>query len=299
MYLVDKYRPTTFDEVVGQDHVIKILKKIIQNPENFPKNFIFCGEYGTGKTTISRVFGKILTNDLYVKEYDMRVLGNVESMKDLKNFIDNVLKFKKEKAVLIFNEIQTASSGAQDFFLDTLEDNKDKNTYFIFTTTNVEKMLDTVRSRCAYEFAFKLIQPELIKEHILKICKLENIEINDEAINLIIKKSKRHMRDAINLIDLYKIDPDMFKETIMDTTELLDNYIFKGKEIINEITSYPVNNLKEDLSVLISDYIQSDGNLMFKIMLFENYMKYKNYVDCIEDFIAVINILKKIYRTKK
>jgi hypothetical protein len=104
------------------------------------------------------------------------------------------------------------------------------------------------------------------------------------------------MRNAVNLLDLYCIDPDSFQILTEDTTKLIQRYIFGKEEILEQIILFPVQKIKEDLNTVISDYILHEENAFSKIQFFSNYMKFKSYIETIEDMKAVLNVLRKTHK---
>jgi len=219
--LIDKYSPVNWDDIVGQDWIVKFFKSIIQNPEKFPRNFILNGARGTGKTSIARIFVNELNKKYksFSYEFDVSIL-NKDSIKDIKDRIDNVFSFSNDYRILIFDEIQTSSSSAQSVFLKTLENNIfddkiDRKIYFFFLTTDSSKIIDTIHSRCI-ELDFLLISDEDIEKRLKYIIEKENIQITDEKIKKIIELSEGHLREAIILLDKYLIVGENFNNFIMD-----------------------------------------------------------------------------------
>lgn len=303
MSLNDKYRPTTFEEISGQSHVISFFKNLLINPEKYPHSFILAGAYGTGKTSVARIFAKELEkrNKVHYMEYDLSVVGNKDSLKEIKFTIDNIFKFSKDYRVIVFDEIQEASQQSQALFMKTLEDNftdgQIRNIYFLFLTTNSSKIIDTIISR-SIELNFYLIDDEKIREKLKYIVEKEKIDIPNNIIDKIIEYSEGHMRDAIKLLDKYLIsDNKDFDSIICNTQELLKNYIFGNESKIENIIIYPVNILIRDLNLVIEKFLDKniDNNYIQVLKIVELYFKYKNYVQRIEDFIYVIKILKTFW----
>ena len=293
--LIDRYRPSTFEEVIGQEHIVTILKKIAEHPNNYPKNFIFNGGFGTGKTTCARLFQKNLKNST-ILELDVSEVGNMEDMKSIKATIDNVFSYSSDYRVLIFDEIQESSKKAQSLLLKTLEDNLGVNLFFIFCTTDKSRIIDTIRSRCI-ELDFKMIAHDDILKHLRSIIEKEAIVIDEPNLALIVRKSKGHLRNAINYLDKYNLAPEDFKVLVMDSTEVLSRYLFNvDKGNIDEIASYPVSVLAEDLNYLISTVISKkiDTHFLYCRELLEVYCKYKNVVESAEDIAGVLMILRKL-----
>lgn len=304
--LVDKYIPTTWEDLVGQTSIIKFFKNVIQNPSKFPKNFILNGSRGTGKTSSSRIF----VNDLNKKmktasyEYDVSII-NKEFVKEIKDRIDNQFSFSKDYRVLIFDEIQTANVASQSVFLKTLEnnildDNSDRNIYFLFLTTDSSKIINPIKSRCI-QLNFLLLNNEDIKKRLRQIINLEGIVITEETLTSIAELSEGHMRDAIILLDTYLIMGDDFKANMLDSKSLLYDFIFINKSLLESIIIFPVNTLIKDLNKIILKYVEDtiDKDFMFVVQFFKLYIQYKYYIKSIEDFMSVIKILQKFIKNKK
>ena len=299
MSLIDKFRPQKWEDVIGQDHIVKVLQKVAEHPNDYPKNFIFNGGFGTGKTTCARLFQKSLPNS-FLLELDVSEVGNIESMKDIKATIDHVFSFSSDYRFIIFDEIQEASKKSQSLLLKTLEDNLGVNLFFIFCTTDKSKIIDTIRSRCI-ELDFKLIGTDDITKTLVRIIGEEKIVINEHDLDLIVRKANGHLRNAISYLDKYNLDPDNFKYLMLDSTDALKKYIFDvDKGNVNDIMAYPVSVLSSDLNYLMSVVIQRkiDTQSIYCVRLLELYMKYKHSIDSVEDVISVLNILRKITFTE-
>lgn len=305
--LVDKYRPDNFADVIGQQHIIKILTNILKDPNKYPSAIILNGPFGVGKTTIARIFATELSKirKSHIYEFDGSIIGNKESLKDIKNRIDSVFKFSKDFRVLIFDEMHRTLKISQDLFLKTLEDNiidgsSVRNIYFFFVTTDSSKFIDTLKSRCI-ELNFYLISNEDIFNRIKYISEKENININENDINRIVDSSKGHLRDAIINLDVYSISKENFNELLFNTQRMLYDFIFKGIDNIKKISIVPVNILIVDLNTIVLKYVDHtlDNNFFETLQFLELYFKYKNYISTIEDFTAVIKILSKFNKLKK
>ena len=305
MELCDKYSPKTWDDLIGQDRVINIFKNIIKFPNKFPKNLILNGAFGTGKTSSARIFASELNKIKHTRtyEFDLTSIGNKNELKEIKSRIDNMYKHTRDYLVLIFDEIQEASSQAQSLFMKTLEDNikddnTDRNIYFLFVTTDSSKLIDTLVSRCI-ELNFCFISPKDIRTRLDYIIQEEKINITDKYIEKIIDLSEGHLRNAIKLLNKYLLAGDNIDNIFFDTQKILKDYIFSKDVVnINNIVIYPVNILVRDLNKVIIKYIDSniDNNYMRVLKLMEIFFKFRNYINSIEDFISVIKILKKFFK---
>lgn len=168
--LYRKYRPATFADVVAQDHIVSVLKESIKN-ENINHAYLFCGSRGTGKTSVARIFAKALgvsANDLY--EIDAASNTSVDDIRELSEAV-NTMPFESRYKVYILDEVHMLSKAAFNAFLKTLEE-PPKHVIFILATTEMEKLPDTVVSRCEV-YNFKKPTVEILKKVVMDVAKKE------------------------------------------------------------------------------------------------------------------------------
>jgi len=198
-----KYRPKKFSDVVGQEAVTKTLENAIAT-NKIPKAMIFCGPRGVGKTTCARIFAneinKHQNNDLAFNIFELDAASN-NSVSDIRNLIEQVRippqtgKFK----VFIIDEVHMLSQTAFNAFLKTLEE-PPKHAVFILATTEKEKIIPTILSRCQI-FDFKRIKPIQVKSFLISIAEKEKIKFEEGAIDIISQKSDGAMRDGLSIFD--------------------------------------------------------------------------------------------------
>src|SRR5829696_6992130 len=230
-----KYRPSTFDSVVGQRHITTTLKNAIDN-NKLAQALLFCGPRGVGKTTCARIVARLIngfeekaeTNSLNIFELDAASNNSVE---DIRNLIDQVRyppQFGKFK-VYIIDEVHMLSNSAFNAFLKTLEE-PPSYAIFILATTEKHKVIPTILSRCQI-FDFNRIQIGDIATHLKKIAKHVNIPAEDEALHLISQKADGALRDALSIFDLmvtYSSGKGVtFKDTLSNLHILDYDYYFK------------------------------------------------------------------------
>lgn len=230
-----KYRPTGFDEVVGQEHITTTLKNAIDN-NKLAQALLFCGPRGVGKTTCARIVARLINgfeertenNSLNIFELDAASNNSVE---DIRNLIDQVRyppQFGKFK-VYIIDEVHMLSNAAFNAFLKTLEE-PPSYAIFILATTEKHKVIPTILSRCQI-FDFNRIQISDIGNHLKKIAQRENIPAEDEALHLISQKADGALRDALSIFDLmvtYSSGKGVtFKDTLSNLHILDHDYYFK------------------------------------------------------------------------
>ncbi|HKZ36947.1 MAG TPA: DNA polymerase III subunit gamma/tau [Chryseolinea sp.] len=237
-----KYRPTGFDEVVGQEHITTTLKNAIDN-NKLAQALLFCGPRGVGKTTCARIVARLIngfeekaeTNSLNIFELDAASNNSVE---DIRNLIEQVRyppQFGRFK-VYIIDEVHMLSNAAFNAFLKTLEE-PPSYAIFILATTEKHKVIPTILSRCQI-FDFNRIQISDISHHLKKIAAHENVPAEDEALHLIAQKADGALRDALSIFDLmvtYSAGKGVTFKSTLSNLHILDyDYYF---EIVDALLS--------------------------------------------------------------
>ena len=217
--LYREWRPRTFNDVVGQEHITTTLKNQILN-NRIAHAYLFCGTRGTGKTSTAKVFAKALNcldlrdgepcnkcemcrkiNEglaIDVTELDAASNNGVDKIRDI---IDDV-KYPPQEArykVYIMDEVHMLSAGAVNAFLKTLEE-PPNNVIFILATTDPQKLPITILSRCQ-RFDFKRINNSEITARLRKIVKEQNVLADERSLNLIARVSDGAMRDSLSILD--------------------------------------------------------------------------------------------------
>lgn len=201
-----KYRPSAFDEVVGQKHVTDTLKNEIESGK-LAQAFLFTGPRGVGKTTCARILAKVINaedgetdQDYSFNIFELDAASN-NSVDDIRSLTDQVRippqtgKYK----VYIIDEVHMLTSQAFNAFLKTLEE-PPSYAIFILATTERHKIIPTVLSRCQV-FNFNRIRTDEMVFQLKQICEKEGIEAEEEALHLIAEKADGGMRDALSIFD--------------------------------------------------------------------------------------------------
>ncbi len=237
-----KYRPTGFEQVVGQEHITTTLQNAIDQ-NHLAQALLFCGPRGVGKTTCARIVARKINgfdeessaNALNIYELDAASNNSVE---DIRNLIDQVRyppqqgKFK----VYIIDEVHMLSNQAFNAFLKTLEE-PPPYAIFILATTEKHKVIPTILSRCQI-YDFNRIQIADMTRHLQKIAEREGIEAEEEALNLIAQKADGALRDALSIFDLivtFSADRQVtYRETIQNLHVLDYDYYFQIVDLLLE-----------------------------------------------------------------
>ena len=215
-----KYRPKTFDTVVGQEHITTTLKNAIKSNQ-LAHAFLFCGPRGVGKTTCARILAKTINcenqtpegeacnkchscksfnegTSLNIHELDAASNNSVDDIRSLVEQVRFAPQAGKYK-VYIIDEVHMLSSSAFNAFLKTLEE-PPPYAIFILATTEKHKILPTILSRCQI-FDFKRITIQDTVDHLQDIAKKENVQADEAGLQLIAQKSEGCMRDALSILD--------------------------------------------------------------------------------------------------
>ncbi len=216
--LYRKYRPSNFDEVVGQQPIIQTLKNaIVQN--RIAHAYLFCGPRGTGKTSIAKIFAKMLncedesnkpcgkcTNCKMVQNGSHPDIIEIDAasnngVDEVRNLIDKVkyAPMQGKYKVYIIDEVHMMTTGAFNALLKTIEE-PPAHVVFILATTEPDKVIPTIISRCQ-RFDFNKVSQKDIEKRLSIVCKEEKIEIDPEAISLIAQLADGGMRDSLSILD--------------------------------------------------------------------------------------------------
>ena len=280
--LYRKYRPKNLDELVGQEHIKHALKSAIEL-EKISHAYLFTGPRGTGKTSTARIFAKSLncqkgitlvpceqcpscldiknSNPIDVIEIDA---ASNRSVDDARNILEKIqyVPVNGRFKIYIIDEVHMLTKEAFNTLLKTLEE-PPENVIFILATTEIQKVLDTIVSRCQ-RFDFRRISTEDIFNHLKFVSKEEKIKIDDDALKTIARTSSGGMRDALSLLDQVSVLNK--KITTDDINSLLGRISFeKLDELFSKIENSDIQGAIEFVEGIYNsgnDSIQILTNLL-------------------------------------
>ena len=285
--LARKYRPNSFDEVIGQDHIVQVIKNSIEQ-KRVHQAFLFSGTRGVGKTTIARLLAKCLNcmssdsptsepcgkcdssigiqegKSIDFLEIDAASRTGVEHMRELLSSVHTSPSVARYKIFLI-DEVHMLSKGSFNALLKTLEE-PPSHVIFLMATTDPEKVPKTVISRCL-QLNLKTVSRTELCEHFRNICKKEGIQSDDESLSLVAKAADGSVRDGLTLLDQAiahgsgKLDAHEVKSllgTIDDSLihELLES-IVDGRKEDTFMTLNEIEKLNPDYESLLKDLISN------------------------------------------
>ncbi len=272
--LYRKYRPQCLEEIVGQEHIKKTLKSAIEL-NKISHAYLFTGPRGTGKTSTARILAKSLncingptitpcnecpsckdvTNTVPIDVIEIDAASN-RKVEDTQNILEKIqyTPVHGRYKIYIIDEVHMLTNHAFNALLKTLEE-PPENVIFILATTEVHKVLDTIKSRCQ-RFDFRRITTEDIVKHLRYISDKEGIKINDEALFAIAKNSAGGMRDSIALLDQLSLLGVQTEVTLDDVNNMLGRLSF---DLLKQISDYIISsNTQAALELL--EKIYNSGN---------------------------------------
>jgi len=222
-----KYRPLTYDEVLGQDATVEVLRQFVREGRGFHQSYVFCGQHGSGKTTLGRILARSLlcenpqeggpcdscTSCISILEKGasecfVELDAATKSGKaDVAKIVEDIgyATFSGKRCIYLFDEAHRLSKQALDALLKPMEDCvqgvEDKQLVCIFATTEPDKMRSTIFSRCAPAFVIRQVSSKAIGERLAQVCSQEGLEYELPALELIADHSESHIRDALKMVE--------------------------------------------------------------------------------------------------
>lgn len=288
-------RPEVFSELLGQEHIIKILKHQIDTG-SVSHAYLFCGTRGTGKTTTARILAKAVN----CTSNENRPCGQCANCKAIKdgsfidvieidaasnNGVDNIRELREsvkypptvgKKKIYIIDEVHMLSTGAFNALLKTLEE-PPENVIFILCTTEPQKLPQTILSRCM-RLDFKRVPQNILKDNMKKICEEKGIEITDGAVSLLSNSADGSVRDGLSILDQVLAAGDKK----IDRDDVLEYIGTVGEEFFIELTDLVSTKKVSEALILLNDVIMEgkdpkqlmkDWNQHYRNLLITKFMK--------------------------
>lgn len=303
MVLALKYRPKRFEEIIGQDAIVKTLVNSLDK-NRLAHAYLFSGLRGAGKTTTARIFAKAMQCDSgptsnpceqcencvmanenrHIDIIEMDAASN-RKIEDIRELIEHT-KYKPSVGkykIFIIDEVHMLTNEAFNALLKTLEE-PPEYVKFIMATTDPLKLPATILSRVQH-FRFNKIKNSIIENYLIKILAIENVEFDEEALRLIIKSAKGSVRDSLTLLDQAiafskgRIDLDSVVEMLGVINPEIINEIFEAvksgdkkriKEIIEEIKDYDIESIIDEVIIYLKDALFEGSLALITVQRFFN-----------------------------
>jgi DNA polymerase III subunit gamma/tau len=223
-----KYRPRGYDDVLGQESAKAVLRQYVKEGKGFHQSYVFCGQHGSGKTTMGRILARallctnpqdgnpcdechsckvFLTPGATHESFEELDAASKSKAEDLQRIVDDIQygTFSGKRRIYLFDESHQLSKKALDILLKPMEDNvegsEDKKLVCIFCTTEPDKMRSTIFSRCAPAFVIQIVSAEVIADRLAWVCDQEGVAYDKDALVAIAELGECHIRDALKTVE--------------------------------------------------------------------------------------------------
>ncbi|MBO5523036.1 MAG: DNA polymerase III subunit gamma/tau, partial [Roseburia sp.] len=289
--LYRKFRPSEFEDVKGQDHIVTTLKNQIK-ADRIGHAYLFCGTRGTGKTTIAKIFAKAVNCEHPVDGSpcgecpSCRAIAAGSSMNVIEidaasnNGVDNIRQIREEVEyrptegkykVYIIDEVHMLSIGAFNALLKTLEE-PPSYVIFILATTEAHKIPITILSRCQ-RYDFRRISIDTISARLMELMEKEQVTVEEKAIRYVAKAADGSMRDALSLLDqciAFYLGQELTYDRVLETLGAVDTEIFSRllRQILDKDVTGAIGTIDEmvvegrELGQFVTDFTWYLRNLM-------------------------------------
>ena len=299
------YRPQTFEEVAGQEHIVRTLKNALATGK-IAHAYLFAGPRGTGKTTMAKLFAKALNcehgigcqcneckncvaitegNHPDVLELDAASNNGVDEIRELIDKVKYGTILGKYK-VYIIDEVHMLSTGAFNALLKTLEE-PPEHVIFILATTEPHKILPTILSRCQ-RYDFNKVSEQDIKERLKAVLLNEDVEYNEEAVELVVQLADGGMRDALSILEKVLA----FSGNTLNVKDILDIFALESKEEKIKLLHSIINHNMSDVLQRLTNYVTKgtdikrlteDFLLILKDIVIFNSSANKDYLETLSE----------------
>jgi DNA polymerase III subunit gamma/tau len=246
MSLYLKYRPSTFEEIIGNENVIEAIKNLIADKNNRPHSYLLHGPTGCGKTTLARIMSK----ELGCKGSDYREIDSADF-----RGIDTVREIRRQSQfkplegdckVWVIDEVHKMTGDAQNAMLKILEDTP-PHVYFILCTTEPQKLLPTIRGRCS-QFQVQLLNETQMTKLLHRVYRKENQKLEKEVLEQIVQDSLGHPRNALQILEqVLVVEPEQRLAVAKQTAEKQSQVIELCRALLNNTGWKKVANILSGL----------------------------------------------------
>jgi len=320
--LTQKHRPARFKDVVGSALSLKVLKGVCKNPRRSPRSIILFGGPGSGKTTCARILPRAINCisqsgdscgkceyclDVSTRYYEFNCanVGNVGAMRELKDSLHHSFSEEGKYRVAVFDEIQSASTESQSILLEMVEECP-SDLFFVFCTTNIDQVLDTLKSR-SIEIEFGGIHSEETISVLKRVSLKEDIFFSDTLYERIAKRSRGDIRLSLNLLQKAVLvgEEDFMKAHAYLYDDILGmfNLIFSNdfstdryREIVDRVLNNPVEYIRNDFEqvvIKLSDGMIEDSQSSKILVFVSDFLKIQQHLHSREDWNIYFNLLRR------